>query len=308
MTYDEAITACRKSLEYGRGPDEVEEILSALQPEPVSEEIETLRDDLETAWGIIANAGGGNWELETADWQTAAADFRTRWHATLERYGGYQNFRRTSDREGWVVELEAGCWLTEWSCIDVWNHRKDKATSIERERELMQERVAAERRAESAEARVKELEGERDAMQRRAEAAESDWQSAEAKVVELKARLRKTAQTIIAVVGADSPENADDAAERIVAKVTSLTAQVERLEVELANDKIDRPEWRKELEIAEAELLPLRELAEAVKVFRPKYNTVVLGRFRGERCEGDDEECGQAATKLFAALARAEAP
>lgn len=31
---------------------------------------------LELAWGIIANAGGGNWEKETAEWQDAAVRWR----------------------------------------------------------------------------------------------------------------------------------------------------------------------------------------------------------------------------------------
>lgn len=31
---------------------------------------------LETAWGIIANAGGGDWTKETKDWQEAATDWR----------------------------------------------------------------------------------------------------------------------------------------------------------------------------------------------------------------------------------------
>lgn len=34
------------------------------------------RDAIEFAWTIIANAGGGNWKNESADWQTAAARFR----------------------------------------------------------------------------------------------------------------------------------------------------------------------------------------------------------------------------------------
>lgn len=40
-------------------------------------------DLLEFAWGIIANAGGGNWTLETKDWQEAAARFRTEYFKRL---------------------------------------------------------------------------------------------------------------------------------------------------------------------------------------------------------------------------------
>lgn len=39
---------------------------------------EPLLDELELAWGIIANAGGGDWTRETPDWQKAAAAWRDR--------------------------------------------------------------------------------------------------------------------------------------------------------------------------------------------------------------------------------------
>ena len=38
---------------------------------------------LEIAWGIIANAGGGDWKRETKDWQRAAAKWRDDYHATV---------------------------------------------------------------------------------------------------------------------------------------------------------------------------------------------------------------------------------
>jgi hypothetical protein len=38
---------------------------------------------LEQAWGIIANASGGNWETQTWDWQIAAAKFRDEYHAAI---------------------------------------------------------------------------------------------------------------------------------------------------------------------------------------------------------------------------------
>ena len=40
---------------------------------------------LEAAWGIIANAGGGNWSKETPDWQKAAARWRDAYHRTLSK-------------------------------------------------------------------------------------------------------------------------------------------------------------------------------------------------------------------------------
>lgn len=36
---------------------------------------------LEQAWGIIANAGDGNWGKETREWVDAACDFRDKYHA-----------------------------------------------------------------------------------------------------------------------------------------------------------------------------------------------------------------------------------
>ena len=42
-----------------------------------------LYDMLESAWGVIANAGGGNWNLESEDWQTAAKRWRDKYHEVL---------------------------------------------------------------------------------------------------------------------------------------------------------------------------------------------------------------------------------
>ena len=41
-------------------------------------------DALETAWGVIANAGGGDWTRETEIWQGAAARWRGRYFAWLD--------------------------------------------------------------------------------------------------------------------------------------------------------------------------------------------------------------------------------
>lgn len=42
-----------------------------------------LEDELEAAWGIIANAGGGDWQKESPEWREAAAKWRDRYHALL---------------------------------------------------------------------------------------------------------------------------------------------------------------------------------------------------------------------------------
>ena len=49
----------------------------------LKDEIVKLGNILEAAWGVIANAGGGDWEKETKEWQEAAARWRDNYHKTL---------------------------------------------------------------------------------------------------------------------------------------------------------------------------------------------------------------------------------
>jgi len=44
-----------------------------------------LLDLCELAWGVIANAGGGDWSKETKEWVGAAEGFREEYHAQLAR-------------------------------------------------------------------------------------------------------------------------------------------------------------------------------------------------------------------------------
>jgi len=45
---------------------------------------ERLLDDLlVTAWGVIANAGGGDWDTQTLEWKGAAERWRDRYFAVL---------------------------------------------------------------------------------------------------------------------------------------------------------------------------------------------------------------------------------
>lgn len=37
------------------------------------------------AWAVIANASGGNWKKESADWARAAMQWRDRYHILLGR-------------------------------------------------------------------------------------------------------------------------------------------------------------------------------------------------------------------------------
>jgi hypothetical protein len=49
---------------------------------------EVRADDLiEFAWGVIANASGGNWEKESAEWRGAAARWRDQYHRYLDANG-----------------------------------------------------------------------------------------------------------------------------------------------------------------------------------------------------------------------------
>lgn len=49
-------------------------------------EIERLRKEyfemLDSAWGLIANAGGGNWDLQTEEWRQAARRWRDKYLST----------------------------------------------------------------------------------------------------------------------------------------------------------------------------------------------------------------------------------
>lgn len=43
-----------------------------------------LLDHLELAWGIIANAGAGEWKNESKLWQDAAAEWRKEYFSILK--------------------------------------------------------------------------------------------------------------------------------------------------------------------------------------------------------------------------------
>ena len=50
------------------------------------------------AWGVIANAGGGDWTVETKEWQKAAAGWRDQYHSPV----GSEN-----TRDGTIERLTA---------------------------------------------------------------------------------------------------------------------------------------------------------------------------------------------------------
>jgi hypothetical protein len=42
----------------------------------IESHVDRLNEDIEIAWGIIANAGGGDWDREGAEWKKAAERWR----------------------------------------------------------------------------------------------------------------------------------------------------------------------------------------------------------------------------------------
>ena len=48
-------------------------------------EAKTVSDSEEMAWGIIANAYGGNWDLAGEEWRTAAEKWRDDYHSRLSK-------------------------------------------------------------------------------------------------------------------------------------------------------------------------------------------------------------------------------
>ena len=48
---------------------------------------------LNWAWTIICNAGEGDWERESGEWQLVARNFRDAYHAYLDTYGFGGTFR-----------------------------------------------------------------------------------------------------------------------------------------------------------------------------------------------------------------------
>ncbi len=57
-----------------------------------------LNDLLESAWGLIANASGGDWDKATPEWRDAAVRWRDRYFAILPACSGGPCPEPTSDR------------------------------------------------------------------------------------------------------------------------------------------------------------------------------------------------------------------
>lgn len=104
-------------------------------------------DLLDSAWGIIANAGGGNWDLEKPEWKAAAERWREEYHKTFPSHGAEaaamiaklpsDTFRAGYDVEANRDELQKK--MLAWS-IECFG--KEEATSIaQRALRLLEEAI-----------------------------------------------------------------------------------------------------------------------------------------------------------------------
>ena len=51
-----------------------------------------MTDDLaDAAWGLIANAYGGNWDLASHEWREAAERWREKYHKSLPEPGPFDD-------------------------------------------------------------------------------------------------------------------------------------------------------------------------------------------------------------------------
>src|SRR5688572_2265632 len=49
-----------------------------------AEKVDKYHEIMDLAWGVIANAGDGDWEGESAGWRKAAVRWREKYHAMLD--------------------------------------------------------------------------------------------------------------------------------------------------------------------------------------------------------------------------------
>lgn len=60
----------------------IDELVIDLELQELPDSEDKINDDLtEEAWGIIANAYGGDWELASSEWKTAAERWRDQYRA-----------------------------------------------------------------------------------------------------------------------------------------------------------------------------------------------------------------------------------
>lgn len=57
----------------------------------LKEECDNREQALEAAWNIICNVSGGDWQKQSAEWQTAAEAMRSRYHAVMPSHHKSQN-------------------------------------------------------------------------------------------------------------------------------------------------------------------------------------------------------------------------
>lgn len=67
------------------------------------EEAEKLEEMLHSAWGVIANAGAGNWELESQEWRAAAEVWRDKYHNRFWPKAPAAQSEPATDNSEWFV-------------------------------------------------------------------------------------------------------------------------------------------------------------------------------------------------------------
>ena len=81
------------------------------------QEVERLRELVEYAWTIIANAGEGNWERESSEWQEAAKLWRTQYHDYLATHTPTEPLEGGADAVTITISRRAAARLRD---VDPW--------------------------------------------------------------------------------------------------------------------------------------------------------------------------------------------
>jgi len=145
-----------------------------------------LLDHLDYAWGIIANASGGDWKKESKDWQEAAARWRDTYHEILSaasesegvmssdtprsdevphNVGELAMFCRKLERELGIAVHKIAVWKTERDALKAKTDAElsDLRKELEDNRNMLRvvglDFITTREKLDAAESRNKELEG-----------------------------------------------------------------------------------------------------------------------------------------------------
>jgi hypothetical protein len=92
------------------------------------EEIKLLKDGMNFAWGVIANASGGNWDEQTPEWKKAAELWRDKdFHPMLVYKYGELVMKRLS----WLLGLFLVIPMASCSVVKGWAEDAAKETAVQ---------------------------------------------------------------------------------------------------------------------------------------------------------------------------------